>query len=382
MKHILQIILLSTLLTACGSSKKYLERGDENKALADAVKKINKNPSDEDAKTAIPVLYNNILKSQQAKIKSYQTGTDLARWDKIIAAYNQLQDHYNNILHSTPAFKLVTPQNFSTQLLETKQGAAEEFYNSAENYLAKNGRDNAKMAYAYFKKADKYIKDYKDVTAKMNMAYENAIIDVVINPVQDNSFFFNSGWGSSGLNYSNEYFQRTLVRDLAFNNNSNKYAARFYSDWEAQRENIQPDWIVDLRLRNMDVPQPARYNYRRNRSEQIQIGSDTSGRPVYKTVYATLNITRMSFTARADMDVLIKDVQASKIISNRSFSEDYRWQEERAGYTGDSRALSAADWELVNNSNFYTPRREEVLEELYRKIYPQVLNNIKYSVDW
>ena len=382
MKKFLPIILIGWLLAGCGSNKSYLQRGDEEKALSDAIKKLNKTPSDKEASQAVPLLYNSIIKSNEAKIKSYQLGSDLSRWDKIIFAYSKMQEVYNNIIQSTAAFKLITPQNFSTQLLESKQAAAEEYYTVADDFLKKNGRDNAKKAYSYFKKVDKYISGYKDVNAKTNEAFENAIVDVVINPVQDNSYFFSSGWGNSGLNFSNEYFQRTLVRDLAYNNNSNNYAAKFYSDWEARRENIQADWVVDLRLRNMDIPQPSRYTYRRNRSQQIQTGTDTSGRPSYTTVNATLNVTRMSFTARADMEVLIRDVATPRVISNRNFTQDYRWEEERASYTGDRRALSSADWDLINNNNFYTPRREEILEELYRQLYPQVLNNIKYSVDW
>ena len=384
MKQILQLLILAILLSACGSSKNYLERSDEDKALQDAVKKLNKNATDNEAKAALPVLYSNILKAHQAKIKSYQTGTDLNRWDKIIGEYNDLQQAYNSIVNSTPAFKLATPENFSTQLLESKQAAAEDYYSTAENYLNKDGRENAKKAYSYFKKADRYLPGFKDVQTKMNTAYENAIVDVLINPVQDNSYFFRSGWGSSGYDYSNEYFQRTLVRELAYTNNNNNrnYAARFYTDWEARNQNIQPDWIIDLRLRNMDLPQPANYTYRRNRSADIQVGSDTLGKPVYKKVYANLNITRMSFTAYADMEVMIKDVSTSRTISNRNFREDYRWEEERASYSGDSRALDASDWQIINNNNFYAPRREDVLNELYRKIYPQVLNNIKYAVEW
>ena len=64
--------------------------------------------------------------------------------------------------------------------------------------------------------------------------------------------------------------------------------------------------------------------------------------------------------------------------------EDYRWQEEYADYTGDSRALSASDWQLVNNNNRMNnqPNKEEVLTELYRRIYPQVKSSITYAVDW
>ena len=381
MKRFIQIIALVVIFTSCGSTKNYLERSDEDKALQDAVKKLNKNASDEKALQAVPVLYTNIQQSHLAKIKSYNPGKDLSRWDKIINEYEALQNAYKTVLNSTAAFKLVNPKNFSTDLLEVRESAAEEYYNAAQIFLEKENRDNAKKAYSYFKKSDKYLPGYKDAKSKMDQAYENAVVNVIINPVQDNSFFFNSGWGNTGYNYSNEYFQQTLIRDLQ--NTSNRYAARFYTDWEARRENVKPDWVVDLRLRDMDIPYPTNYTYRKNVSAQVQAGSDTSGKPVYQTVYATVNITRMSFNAQANMEVTINDVVTGKNISYRTFREDYRWQEETGSYSGDSRALGANDWNVINNNNRYdSPRKEDVLAELYRKIYPQVKNNISYAVDW
>ncbi|HNK28829.1 MAG TPA: hypothetical protein PKG65_07900, partial [Ferruginibacter sp.] len=189
----------------------------------------------------------------------------------------------------------------------------------------------------------------------------------------------NTGWGNSGYNYSNEYFQQNLVRELR---NNNRYPARFYTEWEARRDNIQPDWTINLTLRNMNIPRPQEYRDSRGISRRIQSGTDTADRPVYQTVYATLQITRRSLIARADMELNIMDMIERKTISNTSYREDYRWQEEFATYTGDSRALSDNDWRLVNNNTFIEPRREEILRELYRKIYPQVKNRITYVVDW
>jgi hypothetical protein len=382
MKQVLFAALITIVISSCGSSKNYLERSDEEKALADAIKKLSKSPSDEDAKAAVPVLYANIQKNQLAKIKGYKAEKDPARWDKIIKSYQQLQDAYEAIIDNSAAFKLVNAESFSTQLLESKQMAAEEYYQAGNNQLLKGGRENAKKAYTAFKKADKFIPGYKDAQGKMEDAYEAAIVNVVINPIQDNSFFFNSSWGNYGYNYSNEYFQQTLVRELA-GINTNRYPARFFTDWEARRDNIQPDWVVDLKLRNIDIPfYPSQNTYRRNASSRVEVGRDTSGNPVYQTVYATVNITRSSFTARADMDVNITDVVSGKDISYRNISDDYRWEEERATYTGDSRALSSRDWQIINNYNYSTPRKEDILNELYRKIYPQVKNNITYAVDW
>ncbi|MEP7163143.1 MAG: hypothetical protein ABI741_00540 [Ferruginibacter sp.] len=382
MKSIVFMCFAALILSACASSKNYLERTDEDKALSDAVKKLGKSPTDENALQAVPVLYTNILKKHLVKIKDLKAGKELNRWDKIINEYQDLQDAYDAIINNPPAFKLVSPQSYSTELFDAKQSGAEAYYNEGQVLLDNTGRDNAKKAYGYFKKAEKIIPGYKDAIAKSDQAYESAIVNVIINPVQDNSYYFNSSWGNSGYNFSNEYFQQALVRDLS-GINKNRYPARFYTDWQARRDNVQPDWIVDLKLRNIDIPYPSNNNYSRNASAQVQTGTDTSGNPVYRTVYATVNITRSSFTARADMDVNITDVITGKNISFRNIRDDYRWQEERATYNGDSRALSARDWEMINNGAGYgTPRKEEVLDELFKKIYPQVKNNIIYAVDW
>ena len=382
MKYLLYTFLIALFLNSCASSKNYLERSDEDKALLDAIKKLNKSATDENASSAIPVLYSNIKASRLAKINTLKTEKDLSRWDKIIKEYQYLQDAYDAIVNSPAAFKLVNAESYNSQLYESRQNAAEEYYNAGLVFLEKTGRENAKKAYTHFNKSDKFIPGFKDAQQKSNDAYNKAVVDVIINPVQDNSFFSNNTWGNTGYNYVNDYFQQTLVRELN-GINKERYPARFYSDWQANRENIQPDWIVDMKIRNIDIPYPSNYNYNRNASNQVQIGTDTSGNPVYKTVTALVRITRSSFTARADMEVNISDVTTGKNISYRNFREDYRWQQESATYSGDSRALSAQDWELINNAGFYgQPRKEDILNELFKKLYPQVKNNISYAVDW
>ncbi len=381
MKYIFYTLLSLFVLSACKTSKNYLERSDSDNSLFDAVKVLKKRSSDTAALNALPVLYPLAQQRHLKKINSYTGLSEITRWDKIIDGYSNLQQMYDAINEVSAAASVVTPVNYQQALYDLKQQAAEDYYTTANDYLNKPGRDDAKKAYQYFKKANKYVADYKDAKQKMDKAYQNAIVNVQVNPVQDNSFFFNTGWGNYGYNYSNEYFQQTLVKELG-GKNSTRYPARFYTDWEARRDNVQPDWVVDLTLRNMNIPRPQMYTYSRNANKQIESGRDTSGKPVYQSVYATINITRQSFTARGEMEVNISDAVNHKTISNTSYREDYRWQEEYATYTGDSRALSSNDWLLINNNNYNEPRKEDVLNELYRKIYPQVKNRIMYAVDW
>ena len=382
MKKFILPFLVIAILSSCGTNKTYLERNDADRALQDAVKKLAKDKNDDDALSAIPVLYSNIKIEHLAKIKNYNNSKDINRFDLLIKEYDALQNAYNAILNNSAAFKIVNPQYFGTELLETKQAAAEATYSAAEGYLAKQNREDAKRAYTLFKRTDKYVPGFKDSKTKMQEAYESAIVNIVINRVEDNSYFFNSGWGNTGYNYSNQYFQESLVRELQNTNGYNRYAARFYTDWDARRDNVQPDWVVDLRLRDMSIPYPITYNYQRQVSASVQEGRDTSGKTIYRTVYATLNLTRQSFDATAAMEMSIRDIRTNRNISYRTFSNNYRWQQESGSYTGDRRALSNNDWAILNNNNFNSPRREDVLEDLYRNIYPELKNKITNQVDW
>jgi hypothetical protein len=381
MKRLLLITATLFLLSSCKTSKDYLSRGDEDKTLFDIVKKLSKHSSDEDAVKALPEVYARVQQNHLKKINTYKTYKEIGRWDKIIEEYSTLQRMYESVSNTDGANRLVNAVNYQNDIYDAKQNAAADYYQQAVTLLQSNYRDDAKKAYSYFKKADRWVPGYKDAKSKMDEAYQNATINVVINPVQDNSFFFNSGWGNTGYNYSNEYFQQTLIRELG-GKYASRYPAKFYTEWEARRDNVQPDWVVDLTLRNMNIPRPTTYNYSRNVNKQIEAGKDSSGKTIYKTVYATLNISKQSFTARGQMDVNITDVTSRKNISYNTYSDDYRWEEENATYTGDSRALNNNDWALVNNKRYNEPRKEDVLNELYRKIYPQVKNRISYAVDW
>lgn len=381
MKKILYPIIAIVILTGCKTSRDYLLRSDEDKTLYDIVKKLNKRTNDEEATKALPEVYTQVRQRHLKNINSYNSYNDISKWDKLISEYNSLQNIYNAIDNSVYAGRLVTAVSYQDEISAVKMAAAEDYYRLGESYLDNNSREYAKKAYNAFKKAGTWVRDYKNSKQKMDEAYNSSIVNVMINPVQDNSFFFNTGWGNAGYNYSNAYFQQNLVLDLG-GKYASRYPARFYTEWEARRDNVQPDWVIDLTLRNIDVPRPLVYNYSRNVSKKIEIGSDTSGKPVYKNVYATLNIQRQSFNARAQLDVNIVEIATRRNIAYNSYNDTYSWQDEVATYTGDRRALSNNDWALINNNNFNLPGRDDILNRLYRNIYPQVKTRISNEVDW
>jgi len=379
MNKLLLLLFCSSLVLSCGSKKGYLERNDADKALQEAVKKINKNNDDEKAIEAIPQLYNLIKKKHLDQIAAYNQSQQLNKWDNIVSEYEYLQSAYNAIMNAPAAFKLVNPESYSSNIVEANESGATAYYENGNSYLVKDGRENAKAAYNAYKKAGKFVPGYKDINEKMQEAYENAIVNVIIIPVQDNSFFSNNGWGNYGMNYSNEYFQQNLLKDLS---NYGRNPAKYYNEWDARRLNVTPDWTVNFMLKNILVPNPQVSYSSRTVNKQLQIGTDTAGRPVYNNVSATINITRTSFISRANMEVNITELSTRKNMSYRNYNEEYKWQQETATFSGDRRAISQTDWDLINNSGYNAPRKEEILVELYKKIYPQVLTQIRQAVSW
>jgi hypothetical protein len=369
-----------TLFVSCSSSKN-APKTTADKDLFNALKKLDKNPSNTELKTRIADLYNSAAKSHLDKIEVYNSLTEADRWIKIVKEYEALKNLSEVIINSSAAKSVNAPSYFS-ELQAAKQNGAEAYYNIGISNLDIGDKQSARNAYYAFRKANEFIPGYKDVREQLKIAYENSVVKVIINPVRDNTFFYNSmGWNNYGNNYNNDYFQRTLVSDLGGSYNKAS-PAQFYTDWEARRENIQPDWVVDLTWQSLTIPQPLTNQYSRNISKQVEKGRDTSGRVQYQTVTATLFITKKYFTASGDMELKITDVNTGKNITFNRYSDQFNWQEEYATYTGDSRALGSNEYALLNNNNYRIPRNEDVVNELSRRIYPQVKNRIASVVNW
>ncbi|MEO9209807.1 MAG: hypothetical protein ABI208_01845 [Ginsengibacter sp.] len=216
----------------------------------------------------------------------------------------------------------------------------------------------------------------------MSYAFENGVLNVVVNPVTDQSSYYNRlGNNRFGNSFNNDLMQRSLVRDLGSDYNKSS-GARFYTDRDADRSNRDIDWVIDITWQDLDVPYPQTNQYSKNVSREIQEGTDSTGKATYKTVYATLYITRKYFTARGQLECRITDAHTRDNIDIKRYTSSVDWQQEYGTYQGDSRALSNQDLAFLNNNYYQSPRKEDILNELYQKIYPQLKNGIFNLVQW
>lgn len=381
-KNLYPLILLLFLFASCSSSRNSIANTQEDIALLTAIKKFDKNPSDTGLKNNLSFLYENAAKVHLDNIDVYSSLTEPDKWAKIIKEYQALQ-HLSGVINSSAsAKKFLKTNTFDAKLEVVKENAAANYYNIGMNYLNNNDKQSSREAYYAFKQSQEYVPGYKDARRQMDNAYQNSVLNVIINPVTDNSYYYNNaGWNSYGNSFNNDYMQRSLVRDLGGDYSKNAMA-RFYTDWDAHRANIDPDLLVDLTWVNLDVPLPYTSQYSRNVSRQIETGRDTSGHIFYQTVTATLYVTKKYFNATGDLESRITDADTRSTTDSRRYTAQFNWEQEYATYRGDSRALSGNDLVLLNNNNFQVPAKQDILNELYQIIYPQVKNGIYNSVRW
>ena len=372
------LFFAGVFLASCGGSKKFQASTTEDKPLFAAINELNKRPGNVQAQADLKTFYENSARHHEDMIEAYRNSNDPARFDKIKNELNALQHIYTSLQATPASFSLVKPKNYQRDIQQVNEAAAAEFYDKGMSLMQNNDRESAFEAYNAFSNASRYIKGYRDTDKLIRETYERSVVNIIINPIQDNNIMFSrfDSWGND-FRYRPENYQQALARDLSSRNRDN-FPARFLTDREADRQRINPDYEINLSWRNLDGLRGFPNRHTRKVSKSIQVGTDTSGHPVYRNVYATLQITRNTFQVRGDLEYEVADVRNRSTVDYGTVSNEVQWDDSYATYSGDSRALSQEDWYLINNSRSkQSPSRGDIMDELMRQMYPELRRRIE-----
>ena len=101
-------------------------------------------------------------------------------------------------------------------------------------------------AYREFQAALSFKPGDRDATQKLNEAYDYAVTNVVILPMQQQGGYVYSSYTVGGDNLDDK-----LIRNLQYNSGSE--FVKFYSAWDARSRNIRVDQELDMRLVTIDI---------------------------------------------------------------------------------------------------------------------------------
>ncbi|MEK7224603.1 MAG: hypothetical protein AAB221_02855 [Bacteroidota bacterium] len=96
----------------------------------------------------------------------------------------------------------------------------------------------------------------------------------------------------------------------------------------------------------------------------------------YGRVYADITTTRRTMNSDAILQVNVRNATGGWLWSD-NFTANHSWSTEFASYTGDARALSESDKQLVNRRQEQPPREEEIIRCLMDEINNTALYRIR-----
>lgn len=373
-KFYLCILVLAASLTACKTPSKAYDKGDYKDAIELAVKRLQKDPSDGETKAIVQSAYKQAVARHEDNIRMLSKNTADNRYEQIFYEYRQLQNLYTLIRQYPSLSNVVKATDYSDYMTTYRDKAAEVYDEKGEAMLQEKNKRAYQEAYHYFQKALQFKPNDVTLKKKAQETYDLATTKVVVLPLTDQY--------AGGYRYNTDYrfrnFEDDLIRNLRYAAANN--FVKFYSEWDARSQDIEPDEFLELRMGRMIIGQPYDQHSTRTVSKEVVVKEivykPDSVVKQYGKVTAQITTTRRTMVSEGDLYVTSRD-KDGRILWSDIFRGEHRWQVEYATYRGDERALSESDKALLNRNDYYNiPREDEIMENVLR----QIENDMQYRM--
>ena len=186
MKNLIAYCIIIVVCISCASSSKELATGDYNSALKKSAKKIQKNPSKFEEVEIFNDAYRMANKRDNAEINRLKQQGNPANWGKIYNLYQKLKSHQDLALSLPPVGVEFQEVDYTSDLNNARNNAAEYAYAKGNELMAKNDRMEARNAYNFYNETKGYISDFKDIDAKITEAKKAGMTNVFFR-IEDNA---------------------------------------------------------------------------------------------------------------------------------------------------------------------------------------------------
>ncbi|SEW50190.1 tetratricopeptide repeat protein [Chitinophaga arvensicola] len=363
-------ILLYTLLLSCKSGEKLYNKGRYDEAVNAFVKKLQRKPQDATAARLLPEAYRQAQGMREDRVNSYLRSNDDLKWEHVRNEYRSLQSLYTAIHSSPAALKVVQPKDYRDAITGAQENAAEIRYNRGMDLLEKGDKASAREAYDEFGAALQLIPNYRDTKQRRDEAFQLGVVNVAVSQIEVRSTYFQ---------FSADQFRDYLIRNLQ-QRNINQFV-QFYDERVVKNANLYPDEYIELRFFDFVVGQTYVDRIERDVSKEIIVGTtkDTTGKEInlYKTVKATLYITKKTVVSKGLLDYRITNTNNWQVLRTDRIPGSYTWLNQYGTFKGDERALSDEDKRLMGGVDMAPPPPTELFMEFTRPIYDVLARDLQ-----
>ena len=371
--YILLFTSISIVAFSCKTASKLYEKGNYDEAVELAAKKLQKDPNDSKLLGIIQNSYLHAINDHENRIRNNSASNNELKWESMYYEYASLQKMYDAIYKVPAVFDIVKPANYSSYLVTYSEKAADVRYDRGISFMQRSDKQSYRNAYREFQAALAFKPGDRDAMQKMNEAYEYAVTNIIILPMQQLGGYVYSSYTVGGNNFDDQ-----LIRSLQYS--SGNEFVKFYSAWDARSQRIRIDQEVDMHLATINIGRYFDNRSTRRVSKEIVV-KETVYKPdsvvkEFATVYADITTTRRTMNSNALLQVNVRDADGHWLW-NDNFNGDHNWITEFATYTGDARALSETDKQLINRRQEFGPTENEIMRSLMDEISNNALYRIK-----
>jgi hypothetical protein len=388
MKRIIPIVLIITIiLSGCGSSKKQLEKGNYDAAIQKAVKNLRKDPKDVKQIDILTQAYKVSNDQDNERVRFLKMEGKTNSWDEIYLVYKSLNDRQSLV-------KTVTPLNangrsvdfpyvdYVPEMVNAKRKAA-DFYFAHGNDLMKSGiKESYRQAFAEFMRAKEYVGDYEGIDNKIQEA-----------KIQGMSRVFVSIQNTSILKFPKEFEDDLLALDLP---HLNSEWVEYYT--QNLNDNTQYDYFINVNVKNVAVSPDQSiqrdsvikkdiedgFSYVLDKKGNVMrdsLGNDIKQKK-YKTVQCALVETIQTKACRIDGDVEVIQMNPNKALKKDPIGAQSTFENISSRALGDIQALNARQLERTKTAIVPFPTDIEMImrcsESLKMAIRGMIQNDRRY----
>jgi len=364
---------ISLLAISCKTASKMYEKGNYDEAVELAAKKLQKDPDDPKLLNIIQSSYRYAVNDHESRISDYVQSNNELKWEWMYNEYVSLQRMYDAIYKTPAVFDLVKPLNYSSYIITYSEKAGDIRYDRGLAFMQRYDKQSYRHAYREFQAALRFKPGNRDASLKMSEAYEYAVTNVVVLPMQQQGGYVYSSYTIGGNNLDDQ-----LIQSLKYS--SGNEFVRFYSAWDARSQNIRVEQELDMRMAQVNIGRYIDNQSRRKVTKEIVVKEivykpDSVVRE-YAKISADITTTRRTMHSNATLLITVRDEHG-----NRVWSEDvsavYNWSTEFSTFKGDERALTESDKNLVNRRKDFPPGENEIIRCMLEEIGNNAIYRIK-----
>jgi hypothetical protein len=346
-KNILLIFALSVILSGCGSSKKQLERGNYDSAIAAAVKQLRKDPDDAKQIATLERSYKIANDQDIERIRFLKMEGRPQNYDEIFLTYKRLSDRQAMVRTVLPLesgsrsvdFPFV---DYIPEMIAAKKKSADFYYGHGIELMKSGLKDSYRQAFAEFIRAKEYVGDYEGIDNKIQEA-----------KYLGTSRVFVSLQNTTMVKFPQEFEEDLLSVDLQALN----------SEWVefhtiSLDKNTEYDYFINVNVRNILVSpdQTAQldsvikrdvedgFSYRLDSKGNVM--KDTLGNDIkvkkYKTLQCAMISTLQTKSCRIEGDIEVIQTNPNKLLKKDPMGAQATFENISARALGDIGALNSS----------------------------------------